>query len=537
MTLAVLVAWKLSFYGELLPTAFYSKSAASPYYVQGLRYVGLYLVKSWYLVPALIVVPWLARASDRPAAPGGAAASERNDRLVFLATAGFLAAYVLHSGGDFMFARRLVPIAPFLLLALESWLVSIERRVLYWTAALVLVAGAALPYPVFGEGRWRIEGIADEPHFYPPEAVATRRQQGERLGALLRATPARVMFEGGMCMFAYYSRLPYLVEMTGLTQYSLARLPLAERGLIGHEKQPDDRWLDQHDIHFVVAQEWPIAPPPPGGRTTRRALRRRPGQGPHQDLLGRRDGSAARAPGGLVRSDRAGDRAPARRDGSGAVCPRVGHPRLSRPLLPEGGGRARRRDRSRVARAARRQETTGSGRVTRPPMLARILGAIPLRLVLAFGAAAGRLLYALSPRFRRDTRANLALAFPDATLGRRLEISAGAGRAAIEGVRVLVRPPAESAARVREAIGWEAVEAALADGSGVLLISPHLGCFEIVGPFGSEYPMTGALPAESQSDAAGADRIRPAPLLGAGAGRPRRRARACSVRSSAARSC
>ena len=105
MTLAVLVAWKLSFYGELLPTAFYSKSAASPYYLQGLRYVGLYLAKSWYLLPALIVVPWLAGA-DRPTAPGLAAASERNDRLVFLATAGFLAAYVLHSGGDFMFARR-----------------------------------------------------------------------------------------------------------------------------------------------------------------------------------------------------------------------------------------------------------------------------------------------------------------------------------------------------------------------------------------------------------------------------------------------
>jgi hypothetical protein len=74
------------------------------------------------------------------------------------------------------------------------------------------------------------------------------------------------MFEGGMCMFAYYSDLPYLVEMTGLTQYSLARLPIAERGTIGHEKQPDDRWLDDNQIHLIVRQEWPIAPPPPGAR-------------------------------------------------------------------------------------------------------------------------------------------------------------------------------------------------------------------------------------------------------------------------------
>jgi KDO2-lipid IV(A) lauroyltransferase len=39
-------------------------------------------------------------------------------------------------------------------------------------------------------------------------------------------------------------------------------------------------------------------------------------------------------------------------------------------------------------------------------------------------------------------------------------------------------------------IGWEAVEAALAAGSGVLLISPHLGCFEVVGPWKGAHPIT-----------------------------------------------
>ena len=316
MTLAVLIAaWKLSFYGELLPTAFYSKSAASPYYLQGLRYVGLYLAKSWYLVPALLVVPWLAARRD--AARGAPARAGRVGarRPPRLPGNGRLPGRLRPPQRRRLHVRApLVPIAPFLLLALESWLVSIERRgrcngPRRWS----LVAGAALPYPVFGEGRWRIEGIADEPHFYPPEAIATRREQGERLGAMLGATPVRVMFEGGMCMFAYYSKLPYLVEMTGLTQYSLARLPLAERGLIGHEKQPDDRWLDDNEIHLVVAQEWPIAPPPPGARQHDEVYSATGlGQGPHLALLRRGHGPAARAPGGLVHSDRAGDRAPAR---------------------------------------------------------------------------------------------------------------------------------------------------------------------------------------------------------------------------------
>jgi KDO2-lipid IV(A) lauroyltransferase len=116
---------------------------------------------------------------------------------------------------------------------------------------------------------------------------------------------------------------------------------------------------------------------------------------------------------------------------------------------------------------------------------------MPLRLALALGAGAGLLAYALSPRFRRHTRANLALAFPDAGLRRRLAVSAGAGRAAIEGVRVLARPPEESRLRVREAIGWEALEGALGQGNGVLLVSPHLGCFDVVGPFNVEHPITG----------------------------------------------
>jgi len=58
-------------------------------------------------------------------------------------------------------------------------------------------------------------------------------------------------------VFGYYSRLPYLVEITGLTQYSLAKRPLGERGPIGHEKTADDAWLRENRIHLVVSQDFP----------------------------------------------------------------------------------------------------------------------------------------------------------------------------------------------------------------------------------------------------------------------------------------
>jgi hypothetical protein len=64
-------------------------------------------------------------------------------------------------------------------------------------------------------------------------------------------------------VFGYYSGLPYQAEMSGLTQYSLAKLPLERRGWIGHEKQATEAWLRENDIHLIVSHRFPPIPPPP----------------------------------------------------------------------------------------------------------------------------------------------------------------------------------------------------------------------------------------------------------------------------------
>jgi len=255
--LVVLVPWKLAYYGDLLPTAFYSKSALKPYYSQGIIFVGVYLVKNWYLLVAgLLALVAFATGRDEVSAE-----SRWNDRF-FLGCCALYTAYLVHVGGDFMFARRLLPAAPLVFLV-------IENRVARWPnpraslalAGLTLLA-AALPLPLFDH--WsRINGIGDERRFYPPEIVELRRQQAEAVGRALAGSPARVAFEGGMCVFGYYSRLPYLVEITGLTQYSLAKRPIAERGFIGHEKVADSEWLTENEIHFVVSQALPPVTRPP----------------------------------------------------------------------------------------------------------------------------------------------------------------------------------------------------------------------------------------------------------------------------------
>ena len=255
--LVVLVPWKLAYYGDLLPTAFYSKSALRPYYSQGIIFVGVYLVKNWYLLVAGLLA-LLAFATGRDEV----SPESRWDDRFLLGSCALFTAYLVHMGGDFMFARRLLPAAPLLFLV-------IENRVARWPnprtglvlAGLALTA-AALPLPLFDH--WsRINGIGDERRFYPAEIVETRRQQAEAVGRALEGSPARVAFEGGMCVFGYYSGLPYLVEITGLTQYSLAKRPIAERGFIGHEKVADSEWLTENEIHLVVSQALPPVTRPP----------------------------------------------------------------------------------------------------------------------------------------------------------------------------------------------------------------------------------------------------------------------------------
>ena len=110
--------------------------------------------------------------------------------------------------------------------------------------------------------------------------------------------------------------------------------------------------------------------------------------------------------------------------------------------------------------------------------LFRLLACLPLRLLHALGAAAGWLVYALSPSYRRRLEENLAAAIPQSGEVLRLAI-AEAGKTAFETPAIWFRPASATAGMVVAVEGWAQVEAALARGKGILFLTPHLGCFEL----------------------------------------------------------
>jgi Kdo2-lipid IVA lauroyltransferase/acyltransferase len=122
--------------------------------------------------------------------------------------------------------------------------------------------------------------------------------------------------------------------------------------------------------------------------------------------------------------------------------------------------------------------------------LLRLVARLPLPLLHLLGAALGWIGYLFSPRYRADLRHNLEGAgFRDPRL-RRAAI-AEAGKCVLEAPAIWLRSLERVAELVVEAEGLQLLEQAANSGRGVIVVTPHIGCWEIVGQYvASRVPLT-----------------------------------------------
>ncbi|MDH4285094.1 MAG: lysophospholipid acyltransferase family protein, partial [Gallionellaceae bacterium] len=120
---------------------------------------------------------------------------------------------------------------------------------------------------------------------------------------------------------------------------------------------------------------------------------------------------------------------------------------------------------------------------------------LPLGVLHRLGAMLGWVTYALSGTYARRMRENLAYAMadsPEPEIRKILHASiAEAGKGVAELPWLWRRPLAEVTASLKTCHGWEHVEAAQAQGRGVIFLTPHLGCFEISATYAAQrIPLT-----------------------------------------------
>ncbi len=127
--------------------------------------------------------------------------------------------------------------------------------------------------------------------------------------------------------------------------------------------------------------------------------------------------------------------------------------------------------------------------------LLAVLGQLPLRWYHALGALLGHLAYHLSGRYSRRMRSNLrasGLCKDEEGYRRVLRTNiAETGKQGIEFLALWFRPQEQAAALVRSCAGEQEVLDAYRAGRGVILLTPHLGCFEVSAIYAAQhFPIT-----------------------------------------------
>lgn len=259
--------WRHAYYGHWVPNTAVAKSAVEPFFGQGLAYVGDFFACYWALLPALVPIAWFTLARPDPLAP----ITPFVGRRPWLVLLGFIVPYVgfvVWVGGDFMFARFLLPVLPGLLLA---WDLACLRWWARWPAPVVaaaLVAGLA--------ARVEPAGLDDAENAVSDNRVITMRDYvpgitwaeafrvcGDYLRPLFADLDVRVAIAGGHANLAYRARVPVAIEVAaGLTDAHIARLPYLARGKAGHGKPRDPAYLEARGVQFHLEPDY-LRPPPP----------------------------------------------------------------------------------------------------------------------------------------------------------------------------------------------------------------------------------------------------------------------------------
>jgi len=127
--------------------------------------------------------------------------------------------------------------------------------------------------------------------------------------------------------------------------------------------------------------------------------------------------------------------------------------------------------------------------------LLKLLARLPLPLLHGLGIALGWFLYGTSGRYAGRLRNNLfnsGLCTPGRDCRRLLrQVIGESGKAVVELLPVWLRPFDKVVKLVKGTSGWEHIDAARVAGKGIILIGPHVGCFEIINLYyASLHPFT-----------------------------------------------
>jgi len=271
--------WK--YYGSFFPNTFYAKSGSESYIIQGLTYLAIYGATYWFLfLGSIFTIISIFRMQRN------LSFEEKFFYFYILCIPLFWIFYIVRIGGDFMFARFLIPVTPLLFFFIEAgiWVYCkspflpvpdssgnsndrvkllrlsgspLHSSILFFTA-LILPFFYIFQVDVFSLlKKDSIRGIYEEHKIYRPQLQRQYIELAKSYAKVFREEKIRTAFYGAQAFLMYYMEVPFALESsTGLTDSYVASLTLRERGRIGHEKTAPYDYLLFRKIHLS------LSPPP-----------------------------------------------------------------------------------------------------------------------------------------------------------------------------------------------------------------------------------------------------------------------------------
>jgi hypothetical protein len=286
--------WKYSYYGDILPLTYYAKSADENYFIQGFFYIWLYFRVHFTSAIALILAAYLLLRKN-PDTEQGKDESHRGSPSITALTAivVYLILFVARVGGDFMFARFIIPVVPLVYFIIEQALEWLPVKAPNYRIGIAVLLVAS----VFAEneyrdtvlfhhnkekwdtGNWELagdgstRGIADERWTYyfdrffsvngvPRASMDVYIEVGKYLEPFFEDLPVTVAVPGGANMRAYYANFTTCINEFGLTDSAIAHSSILNRTRIGHEKKATEAYLIKRHVDFELEEVVATLPSP-----------------------------------------------------------------------------------------------------------------------------------------------------------------------------------------------------------------------------------------------------------------------------------
>jgi hypothetical protein len=254
--------WRYTYYGYFFPNTYYAKSADLTYYEQGIRFAALYIKTYYVFLLAPLLGGWLLIQRRQHDSRGATTfySVMRKDHVASTLVLGvlFIVAYtwlVIRVGGDFMFARFLIPITPLAFFVLELLINRGSSRIANIVLCCLVLAATQFRNDQY-RGGTRVDDVTDEWQFYPLASLEQAQRDGVSLKRYFSGLPVKIAFFGTQSRLMYYADPPVAIEAaTGLTDEFIAHLPLSKRGVPGHEKLAPSHYLHTRGVHFMFVSD------------------------------------------------------------------------------------------------------------------------------------------------------------------------------------------------------------------------------------------------------------------------------------------